>query len=238
MRHRLSKEEVAALHGRCKASSVIRHLADLSRDRLLAVPYMRVSSREQKSAANLANRMKALRQRLACKGIRWEETFREVAKGNDLTKRPKLVEAVEFAKDLQAKNPDALVVLVTDARNRFIRGRHYNGYASSDRLDDDQLAELKKLVKGVPLATVFPPDTLFGEVRAYETKVGRIGHKVVGRPKSKPMPQPGYKKQRRLSLQSEARRLRDEEHLSYRQIGKRLAVPASTVRSWLPRPTS
>ncbi|MGD0462745.1 MAG: hypothetical protein ABSB74_09670 [Tepidisphaeraceae bacterium] len=40
--------------------------------------------------------------------------------------RDELIEAIEAARALQLENPDAVVAMVTDARNRFVGGKQYN----------------------------------------------------------------------------------------------------------------
>ena len=235
MPRRLTKDELRRAHQRTgeqdqpKASTIIRHLDELEAKDLLAVPYMRVSTREQRRQCNLKNRLSALRRELRRKGIDWHASFTQVETGTSLENRPKLVEAIEAARRLQAENPGATVAVVTDTRNRFLRGKFYNGRASTDPPTPRQWAELKKLADGITLATVLPPDATFGKVRGHETLIARNAGKRVGRPPKRPTVQ---KKKRREELLPKARRLRDRD-LSVRQIAGRLGVPISTIGRWL-----
>jgi len=59
-------------------------------------------------------------------GIARNKSFSEVADGRYLWNRDELIEAIEAARALQLENPDAVVAMVTDARNRFVGGKQYN----------------------------------------------------------------------------------------------------------------
>jgi len=223
-----------------EASSLIRHLNDLDAKDLLTVLYMRVSMPEQRKRCNLKNRARALRRELRRRGIDWHASFTEVKTGTSLQDRPKLIEAIDAARTLQAENPNAHVAVVTDARNRFLRGQHYNGRASTDPPSAGQLRRLGALARGVVLATLRDPDASFGDVRSYETNIpttlGEASGKKVGRPPEHPKEQrvSGWKKKRRERLLPEARRLH-ERGRSLRQIGRRFGVSFRTVANWLNR---
>jgi hypothetical protein len=220
---------------------VIRHLDEFDAEELLVVPYMRASTWEQRKKRNLLNRLKLLKLTLDRRGIKRVKAFGEVTNGRFVnTGRPKLAAAIEAARALQGKRAHNTVIVVTDARNRFIRGPQYNGQTETDPPSHRQLKRLAKLAKGVPLATVLHPDALFSTVRGYETNVptalGEKSGKKVGRPTKPPTPVrcPGRKKQIRLKKIDKARRLHDEGK-SKREIGQILHVPESTMRAWLKR---
>jgi hypothetical protein len=223
-----------------KTSSVIRHLDEFDPNKLLVVPYMRASTTEQRRNCNLRNRRRLLKRTLDQQGIARDESFSEVADGRYLWNRDELVEAIKVARALKLENPDAIVAIVTDARNRFIRGEQYNNQASTDPPSARQLEQLETLADGVLLVTVLDPDAPFDEVRRYETNVptllGNAAGKKVGRPKKQPTDVrcPVRKKEIRLEKISEARRLHNAGK-SKRKIGRRLRVPESTVRAWLMR---
>jgi hypothetical protein len=181
-----------------------------------------------------------LRWKFNAKGIeRWRVCFPEVKCGSQLLDRPMLVDAIKFARQLQRERPDAIVAVVTDARDRFIRGPQYNGQASTDQPTASQLKKLSDLSQGIPLVTLLHPDAPFEEVRSYETNVptmlGDAAGKKVGRPK-KPVIEEDRdwtKRDIRLEKIQVARRLWEKRELSKREIGRRLGVPESTVRLWL-----
>jgi hypothetical protein len=237
---RESGNEVEDGHGKSdtgKAGSFVRHLDELLREtpNLLAVLYMRMSATEQRKHGNLVNRFRWLKRELDRAGIpRSDESYREVCSGKFLRDRPRLIAAIEAARKLQSDYPDSRVVVVTDTRNRFLRGRYYNGYASVDPPNVRQWERLKKLAGTVTLATVLHPDTSFGEVRSHEDKVAQEGGKKVGRPRKEARVPPGFKKRKREELLPEAHRLH-EEGLSPRKIGRLLVVKHRTVVDWLKR---
>jgi hypothetical protein len=247
-RKRLTQEQQRAMYSSAgpdqdspHASSVIHYLDQLRRggQTLLAVAYMRSSTREQRKRQNLRNRLRWIRRQLRERGVERLKTFREVADGRFLDDRQELRNAVEFALAGQSENPDALVIVVTDTRNRFIRGRFFNGQAATDPPSATQLRELAALARGVPLATVLHPDTPAGAVRGYETKIpdimGEASGKKVGRPTG-PSRCAGYKRKRRERLLPEISRLHFYDELSIREVARRLGQSESTVRGWLKRP--
>jgi hypothetical protein len=222
------------------ASSVIRHLDDLptpvfNEDEppsLLVVPYMRVSSGEQRGAGHLERRLKYLRLRLRIKGVHLTKSYTEVVSGKVLMPalRPELVNAIAAAQELQSANPDAVVAVVSDTRNRLVRGPNYDGSAETDNPTNSQLKRLRQLAGSVILATgILHPDAPFDEVRSYETRVSQKFGKRVGRPEKQ---EPGWMKKRRLALMPKAVTLR-KRGKSLRRIGRLLKVPFTTVADWL-----
>lgn len=201
--------------------------------------YMRESTHEQRAHRNLKNRRKLLRRKLKQMGIEPICYYRDVVSGTQLHNRPGLRRAIANARLLEWTNPDAVVVVVTDARNRFIRGKHYNGRADTDSPSARQIKILRKLTKGVILATLLDPDETFEEVRRYETNVptmlGEKSGKKVGRPKKQCTAdgqRSGWKKRIREDNIELARRLQSAD-VSKREIGRRLGVADSTIRAWL-----
>ncbi len=234
MRRRVTKDFIRANAGAnppTPATIAVEHLDDLPAVKLLAVVYMRVSRREQGQAGNLKRRTRNLRRTLRARGIEWAACFIETVTGTSLGERPKLRAAIVKAAHLQAENPGQVVAVVTDTRNRFVRGRHYNGTASSDQPSEDQYRELSELAGGVTLATVLHPDASFDQVRSHET---RIAGERVGRPRKRPTRRPGWKKARRDALRSEAEKLR-ASGASLRQIQAAINVAHRTVADWLKR---
>jgi len=242
MRKRPTMDEAdkqqTSLHPPC--SSVIRHLDEFDPTKLLVVLYMRESSDKQESHNNLRNRRKLAKRTLKQRGIEVICSYSEVVSGNQLHNRPGLWKAIRHARLLKWGNPDAVVIVITDARNRFLRGPNYDKRAKTDPPNAEQLRILKKLAKGVILATILDPDATFEEVRRYETNVptalGAKSGKKVGRPKKLPtmVQPPGWKKNIRLQKIDQVLRLRDQD-VSNREIGRRLDVPESTLRDWMKR---
>jgi DNA invertase Pin-like site-specific DNA recombinase len=221
-------------------SSVISHLDEFDPKDLMVILYMRESTRAQRVYHNLENRRKLLRRTLKRLGIDVICSYCEVVTGKQLHDRPVLRHALGHARLVKSSNPQTIVAVVTDARNRFIRGEQYKGDPGTDPPSSRQLRWLEELADGVPLLTVLDPDASFSEVRRYETNVptalGERSGKKVGRPKMLPIAvrRPGWKKEIRLKKISEVRRLHDAGK-SKRKIGRRLDVAESTVRGWLER---
>ena len=234
-----------ALHGKRKYramkkkndNNIIWHLDDLLREKLnlKAVVYMRASSWRQRQRKNLQNRQNALIEKLMEMGISIVEEFQEVASGRQLKDRPELKKAIMDARRFQAQNPDAIVELVSDTRNRFLRGENYNGQNSTDPPYDWQWDELKALAGDALLATLLPPDAPLKDVRAYETKIAGESGKQLGRPPKKEKSKPGVMKERRERLRPRAQKLL-RRGKSKRGIARRLRVPLSTVWGWLKQP--
>lgn len=207
---------------------VIGHLDELPKHKVLPVVYMRVSTWEQRNEGGLKRRVKRLRRYLRGKDMPCPQKrcFSELADSRSLRKRPKLLRAIEMARKMQVEHPNAVVPVVTDTRNRFVRGRHYNGQANTDPPSHAQLKRLARIARGVVLATVLPPDASFKDVRQFEM----MGEAMKRLRKRKP--NPGCKKERRERLMPEARRLH-KGGASLRQISKLIGVPTSTVGDWV-----
>lgn len=214
--------------------SVIVSLRDLVKAGwpLLIVLYMRVSTPEQRKGTNLARRMDRLKRRLRTYGlVKWAGEFTEVRSGKQLLDRPGLRAAIDLARKLQRENPGGKAVVVTDTRNRLLRGEDYDKLASTDEPKPHQWVELEGVARGVVLATVLRPDAPFKHVRRFESRL-----RPPGRPRKKveAKPAPMSKKQQREASLPKALRwwMRG---LSKRRIARRLGRAESTVRSWLPR---
>lgn len=213
-----------------EASSLIRHLDDLDAKSLLTIVYMRVSTKEQRRRCNLKNRYRTLVRDLRQRGVQRCGYFTEVRSGSSLRKRPALRQALEAARQLQAQNPDAVVAIVSDTRNRFVRGALYNGRASTDEPSPGQWARLRRMAHGVTLATMLPPNATFSKVREHEVHIATRAGKRVGRP---PKPPVVHKKGRREELLTEIRGIHDLGETSLRQLARRYDVPKSTICRWL-----
>jgi DNA invertase Pin-like site-specific DNA recombinase len=117
---------------------VIRHLDELLLEsrkwgkKLLLVSYMRVSTWEQRKNQNEKNRRRLLKLVLRQRNIQRINGFSEVTSGKLIDNRPELANAIEAVRKAQAEKPDALVAVVTDTRDRFIRGEQFNRYANTD----------------------------------------------------------------------------------------------------------
>jgi hypothetical protein len=243
-RHRVSPEQArAALAAAPLCSTVIHHLLDLLAEArrlnktLLAVLYMRESTHEQRRSGNLRNREIFLRKKLGGMGVTCtHQSFSDVRSGKCLIERRGFVAAIEYAQQLQLRHPDYLVFIVTDTRNRFIRGPWYNGQHGTDRPTHAQLDALPKLADGMILATLLHPDAPDDEVRAFETNIPKtlgpsISGKKVGRPK-KLAAQAGAKKMSRVEQMPKALSLYGQD-VSNRAIARMLGRADSTIRGWL-----
>ena len=198
--------------------------------------HVRVSSQSQKRNGNLRNRLKKLfkdvkkidADNLTIVG-QWHYVEKKACQLKD---RPMLKAVIAKVLQHKAMNPDVKVLLLSDCRNRILRGRDYDGTPETDLLDEGQLEELRVIADGVILATVQHPDTLFGEIRSYEMQPAKESGKQYGRPRKKEKPIPGAKKERREILQPHAQKLQSRG-LSLREISKRIRVPLSTICGWL-----
>ena len=111
-----------------KRSILIVHIGDFDPKDIMAVPYMRVSTWEQRKAGHLDRRVQNLRRYLREKGIRRTMFYVEKpTTGKTLENRPELIHAIETAGLRQGMHPNFYVFVVTDTRNRLLRGEQSNG---------------------------------------------------------------------------------------------------------------
>jgi len=216
-----------SIDGEYPLSSVIHDLDTLRNQgrEIIAVLYMRVSTTEQRTNGNLKNRLSWLTDALENKGIKMDQSFTDVCSGRGFDNRDGLKNAANRVKFLQQPNPDVFVCIISDCANRFIRGENYNKVAHTDQPSRRQLNQLKSL--GVPLVTVWHPDTPPSVIRSHETKI----NEKVGRPRKDAAKPPGWKKKMRWEKISKAFLLY-EKRMSFRQIAKEVDSPVSTVLSW------
>ncbi|MFW6170977.1 MAG: recombinase family protein [Planctomycetota bacterium] len=212
----------------------IRHLDSLieERRRILAVVYMRVSTYRQRKKGNLRNRAKALRRRLHRKGIRIARQFTEAVSGRGLDDRKALRKAIAAARRLQISRPDTLVIVVTDARNRFLRGPYFNGENWTEAPQRRQYRRLRRMAGDVTLATYLKPDAPAQKVRAYEDRVAGESGRRIGRPEIPPQSIPGAKTAERERLRPIALKLKRRGY-SFRAIARQIQKSPSTIRRWL-----
>ena len=139
----MCKQSRATLLGDAmKVRDSIRPLAELEARKVLAIPYMRVSTWEQRRNGNARRRADRLRQCLHEKGIRHIDVYIErETTGKSLAERTALREAVLRAKREAADHPNYIVVIVTDTRNRFVRGGETHRDANAADSGGNQNAE-------------------------------------------------------------------------------------------------
>ncbi len=215
-----------------QVTDVIKHIGEFKkhyRKKLLCIPYMRESTYKQLKEGHLKQRKRRLLYSLKKRRIEHHKCFTEVVSGTKLHNRHSLEEAIKLANTLAYKYPNRIVVVVTDTRNRFIRGANYNGTADSDLPNNRQLRTLMKMKGNVILATGLRPDAPFDVVQSYQTKLGKKTKGHCGRP---PKAVPGAKKERRDKLKPIAIQLR-KDGKSLRQIEKILGVRFTTVGDWV-----
>ena len=214
-----------------KISDVIIWLEDLKEDfpNLMIFPYMRVSTQEQRTGGNLKNREVELRRRLAVKGLVCHERRNtEQVNGASFDSRPGLQKAIARARNWQRDHSGRIAVVVTDAVNRFVRGRYYKGTPETDIPDPEQLKELTDMAGNMILATLLVPTSSFESVRRYENRCAKLAGKQYGRPRK-----PRKSKADRSKMIQEAQRLRIEERLSGYKIAAQLNVKPRTIYYWL-----
>jgi hypothetical protein len=123
-------------------------------------------------------------------------------------------------------------VVVAESTDRFIRSERFHTKKNpSAQPTTAEFEALKRVTKGVTLATIHHPDADWKEVRSGQAKRGQStkGRKGGGDRK------PGWRKRRKERLQPKARRLR-RKGKSYRKIGKRLGVSVRTAWEWVNEP--
>jgi len=195
-----------------------------------AICYMRASTWRQREGGNLDRRMQHLRQALRQKNIPIVAEYTECFSGRKLDRRLKLKKAIRHARHLIRQGK--MVAIVSDCRNRFLRGTFYDRTPSTEKPLADQWRKLKKMANGVQLATLIEPDKPFNQVRTFEMCVAEQAGRHIGRPKNKIKPTPGAKKQKREQLRPLVLELW-QNGISVRVIAKQLGLPKSTVGDWL-----
>jgi hypothetical protein len=219
------------------ASSVIWHLDDVIALAaklgvpLIAIPHMRASGRGQQRNGS---RMRSLLRRLQAKNVRCHgEGHQETCNGRLLDKsRTGLHAALVEARQVQRDNPGAIVVVVSDTRNRILRWEgfdHHNPLV--DELTGAQLNALRLLAGGIMLATVLHPDLDTAAVVRHEQSEDVTG-KPVGCP---PLPPP----QEYAPCPLDPMELAWDAHqhgMSNRRIALWVGVRSEgTIRNWLKR---
>lgn len=160
----------------------IERQADSDGKKIVAILYMRLSGYEQRNGGSGIRRLKKLRRWLKRSyGITPTKTFSEVRCGRFFvpSKRPELIAALQYARKVQAQRQDAVVVVLSDWRNRFLRAKKFDGRPETDIPSAEQWRTLAALSHGVVLATRFDPERL--DSRSYETLTNR----KCGRPRGR-----------------------------------------------------
>ena len=138
--------------------------------------------------------------------------FTYVGSARRVENRPDIRKAVALARLTGAD-----ILMLT--RNRLLR--NWDGRIDRDaEPDEEQWNKMNRLLRGVRVLTVLPPDAPPKEVRRFETKMSPL----VGRPT--------LKSKRREKLKPEALALR-EKGWSVRRIASHLHTPRSTVQDWV-----
>jgi DNA invertase Pin-like site-specific DNA recombinase len=221
-----------------KSSYVISRIAEYDPSRLMAFPYMRESTLHQVNTGNLINRLSSLRRYLDKLGIECSnESFTEQGYAKSLN-RPVFKNAIRLARQYQSSHPGRRVVVVTDTRDRFLRGSDCDRRTGTDIVLPEQLQNLWDMTTSVLLATRIHPDATTKEIKRYEVKVAGAAGKQLGRPPKKTLEncESGWKKRRREKLLPIMLENIVVAGCSKRECGRRLGVPESTIRAWLKRP--
>lgn len=219
----------------------ILHFPSVAKQGMIAVGLAREST--QSNASHLVEQVEAIQKGCERRGLKLAGVIRHVGPGYglgelDLGRRSwsdALLEARRLARECGA---DLIVATEADrlVSNQFCASptqqRRSGQKWERPQATKAELEQLRMFTGGVILATLAPPDAPPSEAISVRTKrgQGKPGGSKGGRPAK-----PGYKKRRRLRLQSRARRLRGAG-ASWREIARRLNVKPSTVRDWLRRP--
>lgn len=204
------------------ASNYIHHFAEYARSHLWpkVMLYLRVSTREQYRKGNFDDQGAWCRKVLKGFGavlvrMPYEEYVSGVCGKVD---RWGLRYAAEWARKLGA-------VLVAESTDRLIRNALWTTENPDAWPTEDEFEDLFLITKGVPLATLLPPDMPWKEVRAHQSN-----RKAKLTP---PMLRtPGYKKASRIINQPKAIEMA-ADGMSLRQICAQLNVPLPTVHRWI-----
>lgn len=134
------------------------------------------------------------------------------------------------AANLARKKGAFLLATETD---RLVRSEYFSNLTPKSakiQASTMDLERLKDATGGVRLLTLTHPDALPDEVRSEQTKRGqKASGNRGGRPKKMPA---GYKLERRKKFRPKVRALH-RQGASMRQIAKQLAIPRSTIQSWI-----
>lgn len=200
------------------AGEFISHLRDVlarTRNRRVVL-FCRVSSKDQQRNGNLDDAIKHAQRHLAKLGCIVVRTFSEVAQSSIFNfDRFEFEAAIECARRHGA-------ILVSPSRGRFLRGRAYDRTNRSDTPTVGEFMALRRMTKGVQLATLLPPD--YPEVRSHEIKRGQAAKGTrVGRPRAETRG-PGALKRRMQAYSPAAKQMR-EGGLSFSKI-------AATLNAW------
>jgi len=216
------------------ASEFIHHLPTLlaKHGQRPVVLLSRVSTESQRKDGNLDDATASALRELKAFGCTVLKTFPEVANGGIFdSDRIVLERAIEYARQRGAW-------LVVQSRDRFLRGRTFDGTSQSELPTVGEYMALRRMAGGVPLATILPPDD--PGARSSQIKRGQAAKGThVGRP-PKEMSGRGVFKRRKAACSPEAQRLHAEGR-SYRQIAQDLnqrqdswpVVSAKTVWNWI-----
>lgn len=213
------------------ASHFIYHLPSILQSGMLAVLYIRESSRGQRR--NLHDQEASCRKQLAELGMPIAKVFYGVESGwrwQGQSDRQFLAGAIAYAQELQAK--DTPVVVVAESTSRFIRARGYGRANQSQQPSQEEFGCLATMAGGMPLATLLPPDTEWQEERGRQSERGFPDKQKKARHRK---PSRGSKKSRRMILKPKALRLR-HQGVSMGKIAKRLGVSKATVQYWIDHP--
>lgn len=217
---------------------LLTHLETLLNRKVIAVAYMRVSTPAQESDGNLKNRTVWLLNELQKMGVDVDSVFTEVGDAKSLARseRSQLYAAVERAQALRTLGDESLVAVVTDTRNRFLRGKYFATYLyRGSHLDDPGLHQwhaLSRIAGDVPLATVLHPKATYSVVKSHEQEPATGAGRRIGRPPKRHRKPYGKVKLRREKLLPRARELFSKTS-SMRAVARELERPESTIRRWL-----
>ncbi|HUE16125.1 MAG TPA: helix-turn-helix domain-containing protein, partial [Planctomycetaceae bacterium] len=137
--------------------------------------------------------------------------------------RPKFKRAVALAKEHDA-------ILVAWSRDRFFRGRFFDGKHQREAPSWREWRCFERMVRGVDVATILRPDSTWAEVLSRATIRGHRYHgSVVGGDHK-----PGCKKRRRERLWPKVLKFH-KQGLSTHQISRRTGINQPTVWRWIRR---
>lgn len=151
----------------------------ITKNVVVAVVYVRVSTQKQRNDGNLDDQEKRLIDELKARGIQVIVVYREVCSGYCRKGRKELIAAIDHA---QREN----AILVAESLDRLIRPENYEGNRDDNIPPNIQDLEWLKQISGdVQLVTLISPCFTSYETRSKRIRAGQEKNGRGGRPKKK-----------------------------------------------------
>jgi hypothetical protein len=144
------------------ASRVVKHFPLVAKPGMAVVLFVRESGRVQEWAGHLKDQEAHLKRLIEPFGVRVARTFRPTCHGSDTRA---LAEALDYARDRNA-------IVVAESTARLLRAVEFSPKEPDRVPTKEQWRELKRMARGVVVATWVKPDATPEQVRAFESEWG------------------------------------------------------------------